>query len=54
MIERIDKEHLPCYLDTQNEKNLPIFQHYGFKVVDESIVPNTQITNWAMLREKVE
>ena len=53
MFARIDKERLPCYLETQNEKNLPIYQHYGFKVVEESIVPDTQITNWAMLREKV-
>ena len=53
MFDRIDKEHLPCYLNTQDEKNLPIYQHYGFMVVEESIVPDTQITNWAMLREKV-
>ena len=53
MFARIDKEHLPCYLETHDEKNLPIYQHCGFKVVDESIVPDTQITNWAMLREKV-
>lgn len=53
MLARIDKEHLPCYLETQNEKNLPIYQHYGFKVVEESIVPGTKLTNWAMLREKV-
>jgi len=54
MFARIDKEHLPCYLETQNEKNVPIYQHYGFKVVDESTVPDTTVTNWAMLREKVD
>ena len=53
MFARIDKERLPCYLETQDEKNLPIYQHYGFKVVEESIVPNTKVTNWAMLRERV-
>ncbi len=53
MFARIDKERLPCYLETQNEKNVLISQHYGFKVVEESIVPGTKVTNWAMLREKV-
>ncbi len=52
MFARIDKEHLPCYLETQNEKNVPIYQHYGFKVVEESTVPGTKVTNWAMLREQ--
>jgi len=52
MFARIDKEHLPCYLETQDEKNVPIYQHYGFKVVEESVVPGTKVTNWAMLREK--
>jgi len=51
MLTRIDQEHLPCYLETQNEKNLPIYQHYGFEVVDESTIPNTEVTNWSMLRE---
>jgi GNAT superfamily N-acetyltransferase len=53
MFTRIDKEHLPSYLETQNANNVPIYQHYGFRVVEESIVPNTKVTNWAMLREKV-
>ena len=51
MFARMDAEHLPCYLDTQNEKNVSIYQHYGFKVVEEVIIPGTNITYWAMLRE---
>ena len=53
MFARIDKENLPCYVETPNERNVPVYQHFGFKVVEESIVPNTKVTNWAMLREKV-
>ena len=54
MLARIDNEHLPCYVETQDGKNLPIYEHYGFKLLEESIVPDTKITNWAMLREKVD
>ena len=51
MFARIDKECLPCYLETQMERNVPIYQHYGFKVVEEGKVPGSEVTLWAMLRD---
>jgi ribosomal protein S18 acetylase RimI-like enzyme len=52
MLARIDEEHLPCYLDTEDERNVPFYQHFGFKVLEEDIIPATEIRTWAMLREK--
>ena len=52
MFARIDQEHLPCYLETHNKKNLPFYQHYGFQVAAEGTIPKTNVTHWAMLREK--
>ena len=49
--ERSDREGLPCYLDTQTEKNVLTYEHYGFKVVEEYRIPSTTFNNWAMLRE---
>ena len=54
MLARLDDEHLPCYLETQNEKNVSIYQHYGFQVVAEVPVPGTEIALWAMLRGKAD
>jgi len=54
MLARLDEEHLPCYLETQNGKNVTIYQHYGFKVVAEVLVPGTEIALWAMLRGKAD
>ena len=54
MLARLDEEHLPCYLETQNGKNVAIYQHYGFKVVAEVLVPGTEIALWAMLRGKAD
>ncbi len=54
MLARLDDEHLPCYLETQNGKNVSIYQHYGFKVVAEVLVPGTEIALWAMLRGKAD
>ena len=51
MLARIDREQLPCYLDTEDEKNVPLYQHYGFKICEEAIIPRTEVRLWAMLRE---
>ena len=51
MLSRIDNGHLPCYLDTLQEQNVQIYRHFGFKVLEESNVPGTSLTNWAMLRD---
>jgi GNAT superfamily N-acetyltransferase len=52
MLARIDKEHLPCYLETLNEKNVPVYQHYGFEVVESGNIPNIGVNYWAMIRAK--
>jgi len=52
IISQLDRERLPCYLETQDEENIPIYQHYGFKVVEVGTVPGTGLNHWAMLRKK--
>jgi len=51
MLIRLDQEGLPCYLETVDKQDVPIYEHFGFKVMEESMVPGTDLTNWAMLRE---
>ena len=50
MFARMDREHLHCYLATQNQQVVSIYQHYGFRVIEEGTIPGTEITHWAMLR----
>ncbi|MHA1685790.1 MAG: GNAT family N-acetyltransferase [Candidatus Heimdallarchaeaceae archaeon] len=50
MFERIDEEGLPCYLETQNEQNIPIYEHYGFELIESLPIPKTSIWNHAMIR----
>ena len=54
MLTRLDEEQMPCYLETLDEKNVGLYQHFGFKLVDETEIPGTPLTNWAMLRESVK
>lgn len=51
MLSRIDREGLPCYLETLDKKNVTLYEHFGFQVVEESTVPDTPLTYWAMLRD---
>jgi ribosomal protein S18 acetylase RimI-like enzyme len=50
MLARMDEECLPSYLETIDEGNVSLYEHFGFKVVEKSAVPKTNLTNWAMLR----
>ena len=51
MLTRIDQAGLPCYLETLEEQNVRLYEHFGFAVAEESKIPETNLTNWAMLRE---
>ncbi|MBA7665440.1 hypothetical protein ES703_73510 [subsurface metagenome] len=50
MLARIDEEGLPCYLETFDENNVSFYEHFGFAVIEKSNIPETNFTNWAMLR----
>ncbi|HEY97485.1 MAG TPA: GNAT family N-acetyltransferase [Dehalococcoidia bacterium] len=50
MLHRIDKEGLPCYLETELEENVPIYEHFGFQTIEEYRVPDTPLRMWLMLR----
>jgi ribosomal protein S18 acetylase RimI-like enzyme len=46
----LDRHHMPCYLDTQSERNVPFYEHLGFSVAQRFNLPGTAIKGWAMLR----
>jgi GNAT superfamily N-acetyltransferase len=51
MLELMDREGLPCYLETQLEKNIPFYEHFGFRVVEEGIIAGSNIHYWTMIRK---
>jgi len=51
-ITEIYKQNVPCYLETNKEKKVSIYQHFGFEIVEERIIPETNIPYWALLRKK--
>lgn len=52
MFEKIDSDGLPCYLETETERNVEMYQHFGFKIIDEYILTTAGIRIWAMLRDR--
>jgi len=51
VLERIDREQMPCFLETNTVKNVAIYQRFGFEVVSEDKIPGTEVTSFAMLRK---
>ena len=50
-LQKIDEQGLPVYLETSTEKNVRFYQKFGFEVVEEIIIPGTQVPEWFMLRK---
>jgi ribosomal protein S18 acetylase RimI-like enzyme len=48
MLSRLSDEKVPCFLETHDEKNVSLYQHLGFDIVDESMIPGTSLKHWAM------
>ena len=44
------KEHKQmCILETYSDKNVPIYEHFEFKVVEKCMFPNSKVEHYAML-----
>jgi ribosomal protein S18 acetylase RimI-like enzyme len=49
-LERADTRSLPCYTETMAKGNVPIYEHFGFEVVDRYAPPEKGPRVWSMLR----
>jgi ribosomal protein S18 acetylase RimI-like enzyme len=50
MLSWLDIQKLSCYLNTQNEKNIGLYEHYGFEVIEQRVLPDSDIVHTAMQR----
>jgi ribosomal protein S18 acetylase RimI-like enzyme len=52
MLDRIDQERMPTYLETQKESNVGLYQRFGFEVAAQERFPKLEgLCNWGMLRK---
>lgn len=50
MLARFDGDKQFCYLETQTAENRKLYEHMGFVVVKEDVLPGSTIPHYAMLR----
>lgn len=46
-----DREHMPAYLESSNELNVPLYQRHGFEVMSQETLPGNGPRVWFMWRE---
>lgn len=49
-LARADAERAPAYLETATARNVLLYERHGFEVVEELLLPRTDIRGWLMLR----
>ena len=51
MLEKIDAANpLPIFLETSTEFNVKFYKRFGFEVMKEGIIPETDVDQWYLLR----
>ncbi len=51
-LAEIDEQNLPCYLHTEKEGNVKLYENFGFEFVGKIKVPNSDFHFHGMLRNK--
>ena len=50
MLDFCDRENMVCYLETNKESNVPLYQHYDFELKEEKLIPKSNVMHYAMTR----
>jgi ribosomal protein S18 acetylase RimI-like enzyme len=51
-LERADTSGLPCYLETTNPQDVPLYQKFGFTIASEGEIPGSSVWMWGMVRPR--
>jgi len=49
MFAKLDENNLPCYLET-HERNISLYEHFGFELVEQISLPEFDEEVWLMMR----
>jgi ribosomal protein S18 acetylase RimI-like enzyme len=49
-LEMADSQNVITYTDTVTRSNVALYEHFGFRCVEESSIPGTGLTVWALRR----
>ncbi|MFX0006021.1 MAG: GNAT family N-acetyltransferase [Promethearchaeota archaeon] len=51
-LNKFDNNNLPCYLHTENEKNIKFYEQFGFELIGKIKIPDSNVVFHPMLRNK--
>jgi GNAT superfamily N-acetyltransferase len=51
MLARLDQQKRVGCLETENAQNVPLYQRFGFRLMEKINIPKSPVHCWAMLRE---
>lgn len=51
MLAYFDRTGQDCYLETLEERNVALYEHFGFELMESVQLPNSELTIYAMLRK---
>ena len=51
ILDRADRDRVPCYLVTHKERNLSFYAKHGYRVLVEDEIPGGGLRYWTMKRE---
>lgn len=53
VLDQCDKEYFPVWLETCNPQNVPLYQHFGFQVKHEMVLPDQGPQVWCLWRDPI-
>ena len=54
MLQFCDDEKMVAYLETNKESNVTLYNHYGFELKKEEVIPKSTVSHYAMVRKPIE
>jgi ribosomal protein S18 acetylase RimI-like enzyme len=48
ILSQADRDGLPCYLETESERNVAFYRKHGFEVAHEGDIPGYGLRLWMM------
>ena len=53
MLQFCDDERMVAYLETNKEVNVGLYRHYGFDLMRQELIPESDVNHYAMVRHPV-
>ena len=50
MLNFCDQEKMVCYLETNKESNVSLYEHFGFSLEEKGLIKNSSVWHYAMTR----